>query len=219
MKPTYCRASTSSIYAKHSRMQQPTGGPSEGTMRLPASSSRRRPVWRGPRTSPSPARQRNPGPLASELDGDGWLTWLGDCPIRMLRSVHGRLRSSEIQYVGNNEALACIEKGGRATIVSTPGGLKPSSVAMRTSSGDSRQRHAACAQAWSIVTLPAIDLLEPSLNAKDRLFGKPVGTMTKSSSPDGRRAGSIGFARQEASCRTTRTTEVPTRVPLAHADG
>jgi len=45
-------------------------------------------------------------------------------------------------------------------------GLKPSSFAMRTSAGESRQRRAASAHALSIATFSAIGLLEPSLNAK-----------------------------------------------------
>src|SRR5437879_3816853 len=51
-------------------------------------------------------------------------------------------------------------------------GLKPSSFAMRTSAGESRQRRAASAHALSSATFSAIGLLEPSLNAKRaRLYG------------------------------------------------
>jgi hypothetical protein len=45
-------------------------------------------------------------------------------------------------------------------------GLKPSSLAMRTSCADSPQRRAASAQVWSIAALPAINSLEMELKAK-----------------------------------------------------
>src|SRR5205823_11597815 len=115
-----------------------------------------------------PGHQRSAGVVAVATEGSAFVrSTIASC-ARSPRWSRCWLRRWRLAYRSRTHSATGAFQGccGDGWFFNRLRGLKPSSFAMRTSAGESRQRRAASAHALSSATFCAIDVLDRSLNAK-----------------------------------------------------
>src|ERR1700687_2592670 len=114
------------------------------------------------------SHQMSAGVVRVATEGSAFVRSTLACCVRSRRWRRCSLRRWRLAYRSRTHSATGAFHGccGDGWFFNRLRGLKPSSFAMRTSAGESRQRRAASAHALSSATFSAIDALERSLNAK-----------------------------------------------------